>query len=108
MWVIVALASLAALIILALCVPLDVELHLDGNGRPKFGMRLTWLFGLVSREVRRGKKKPEEEKREDKRKLRGRGTIRAVFKILRTRGLPRRIMGLLRDILPWNRMDSLW
>lgn len=102
MWVIIALASLAVILILVLCVPLDVAFHVDVYGRPKFRLRLSWLFGLVGKEVTKEKKKPEEKKRvvEDKQKLRKRrkGT-RAIFEILRTRGLLRQLRGLLRDIL---------
>ena len=59
MWVVITLASLAALIILILCVPLDMVLHVDAYGRPKFHMRLAWLFGLVSKEITKAKRKPE-------------------------------------------------
>ncbi len=102
MWIVIALVSLTAFIILVLCVPLDVVLHMDVHGRPRFGMRLVWLFGLVSREVRREKKKPEAEKGkvEGKQKLRERGEgVRLVFEILQTKGLLSQIIRLLRDVL---------
>jgi len=102
LWIVIALVSLAALIIFVLCVPLDVALHIDVHRKPRFGMRLAWLFGLVSREVRREKKKPEAEKGklEGKRKLRERGeSVRLVFEILRTKGLLSQIIRLLRDVL---------
>ena len=102
MWVIAALASLAVLATLVLCVPLDISIHLDVYGRPKFRVRLTWLFGLVSKEVRGGRKKPEKKKRvvEVKRKLRERGRrARTIFEILRTKGLLRQLRGLLMDVL---------
>ena len=59
MWVAITLASLAIILILALCVPLDVVLHANVYGKPKFQLRLAWLFGLVTREIRKGEKKPE-------------------------------------------------
>jgi len=102
LWVIVTLASLAVILILVLCVPLDLVLHADVYGRPKFRLRLSWLFGLVSKEVTKGKKKPEEKKRviEGKRKPGGkRRRIRVIFEILRTKGLLRQTQGLLRDVL---------
>ena len=91
MWVIAALASLAVLIILVLCVPLNMAFRLDGDGRPRFRMRLVWLFGLVSKEVRKGKKKRKPKKRKIK--------ARTILKILRTRGLLRQVKRLLKDVL---------
>ena len=75
---------------------------MDVHGKPRFSMRIVWLFGMVSREVRREKKKPEEAKGavEDKRKLRERGEdVSLVFEILRTKGLLSQIIRLLRDVL---------
>ena len=60
MWVAVTLSSLAVLIILVLCIPVDVGLYVDVYGRPKFRMRVGWLFGLVRKEIGKGKKKPED------------------------------------------------
>lgn len=101
MWIIATLGGLAGLIILVLCVPLDATLNVDSSGKPKFRARLEWLFGLLSKELGRAKKKPEEkkvvtgEKRKKKRRM-GFGTI---LKILRTKGLPRQIKNLVRDVL---------
>ena len=102
MWVAATLASLAGLIILLLCVPVDMALHIDVYGRPKFRMKLSWLFGLVSKEVRKGKKKPEEKKRvaEGKPKLRKRRVkARTVFEILQTKGLLGQFKCLLKDVI---------
>ena len=102
MWVIVTLASLAGLaglMVLVLCVPLDVALNVDSSGRPRFRVRLEWLFGLMSNELGREKKKPEEKKvvtREKRKKKRGMG-FRTILRILRTRGLLRQINGLVGD-----------
>lgn len=76
--------------------------HMEAYGRPKFRMRLLWLFGLVSKELGKGKRKPEEKERvaEGKPKHRKR-RIRAttILQILRTKGLLRRLGGLLRDTI---------
>ena len=96
MWIVTTLISLAVLIVLALSVPLDVALHMDAHGRPKFSMRLVWLFGLVSKEVR-----PEEKKRVIKGR-RGLGErvrqARAMFEILRIKGLLRQLKSLLKGM----------
>ena len=93
MWVVAALASLAVVIVLVLCIPLDAVLHIDIHGRPKFQIRLAWLFGLVSKEITRAKKKKPKEK-----KRKGRIKARTIFKILRTRGLLGQLRRLLWDI----------
>jgi len=70
-------------------VPLDLVFRTNIDGKPRFSMRLVWLFGLVSQELRRGRKKPEEKRViEHKRKPRDWtwGTI-VTFEVLRTKGL---------------------
>lgn len=99
MWAITVLASLAAIIILLLCMPLDVLLRVDADGKPRFRMRLAWFFGLLSKELRR-EKKPEEEAVERKKKPRDRrADARVIFEVLRTKGLFRRLSRLVRNIL---------
>jgi len=110
LWAVVTLCSLILVITLVLCVPLDVVFDLEVYGRPKFRMRLTWLFGLVSKELRRGRKKPEEEARliEAKRKRRERRiTAGTIFKILRTKGLLRRLKRLVKDVLSCIKVREL-
>ena len=113
MWVLLTLAGLAALLLFLLCVPLELVFDLEVNGRPKFGLRLVWFFGLFSQEVKKGKKKPKEEKGE----VAGRhkpaggkkkgGDIKPVFKILRTRGLLRQVIRFLRRVITSFRIKEL-
>lgn len=110
MWALVTLCSLILVVVLLLCVPLDVVFDLEVYGRPKFRMRLTWLFGLVSKEVGRGRERAEEEARviEEKRKRRERWiTGRTIFKILRTKGLLRRLRRLVKDVLSCTKVREL-
>ena len=102
MWVVAALASLAVvLLILFLLVPVDMALHVDVHGRPKFQLRFSWLFGLIRKEVSGGKKqfaekgKAVEGKRKAMKKAQG---IGSVFKILRSKDLVKKIKNLLKDI----------
>ena len=103
MWVIAVIAGLAALFILVLCVPFGITLRLDVYGRPKLRLKLTWLFGLVRRELSKGKKKPGKEKPEEKKAVlkskpkakRRKGGAKLIFNLLRTRGLPRQIKKLV-------------
>ena len=100
MWVIVAIASLAVLLIFVLCVPLDMVLHTDVYGKPKVRLRFSWLFGLVSKEITEKKEKPVEKRRaaKGKKKRRWRDTG-VIFRILRTRGVLRWLKELLKDVL---------
>ena len=113
MWVLAVLASLAVLITLVLCVPLDLAFHVDVYGRPKFSLRLVWLFGLISPELGKGKKKPEEKKRvvEGKRKppdrRRRAKAVKVIFEILRIKGLLRQLIKLLRDVIGSFRIREL-
>ncbi|MBC8275105.1 MAG: DUF2953 domain-containing protein [Chloroflexi bacterium] len=100
MWAIAALVSLAVLITLLLCVPLDLVFRSNIDGKPRFGMRLIWLFGLVSHELRRGKKRPDEEAAiEHKQKRRDWiWRIGVTFEVLRTKGLLRQFVSLVKRI----------
>ncbi len=85
-------------------------LHMDVHGRPRFRLRLAWLFGLVSKEIGEGKKKPEERRKASEGKptlTERRKRVRTVFKILRTRGLLGQLGSLLRDILGQVRIRKL-
>jgi len=97
LWVIAVLASLTVVIIVVLCVPLDVILHCDVYGRPKFRMRLAWLFGLVSREIRQGEKKPEQKEAVERKRKPG-PKIGDILRVLRTKGLAGKLISLVRSI----------
>jgi hypothetical protein len=99
LWVIIAIASLAVLIFFVLCVPLDMVLRADVYGKPKVRLRFSWLFGLVSKEITGEKEKPVEKRRAAKgRKKRWWGDTRIIFRILRTKGVLRRLKELRKDL----------
>ena len=81
--------------------PLDAALNIDTSVRPKFRLRLVWLFGLISKEIKRGKKKPEEKKKvaKEKPKKKRRIGFRTILRILRTEGLLKQLKELVRDAL---------
>jgi hypothetical protein len=109
LWAIAVLASLAVLITLLLCVPLHLVFQTNLDGKPRFSMRLIWLFGLVSHESRRGKKKPEEEKAtQHKQKQRDWiWRIRVTSEVLRTKGLLRQFISLAKRIRHRIRIKKL-
>ena len=80
--------------------PLDLVFRSNIDGKPRFGMRLIWLFGLVSHELRRGKKRPDEEAAiEHKQKRRDWiWRIGVTFEVLRTKGLLRQFVSLVKRI----------
>ena len=111
MWVVAALASLVVvLLILFLLVPVNMVLHVDVHGRPKFQIRFSWLFGLIRKEVSGGKKKFAEKgkvvegKREARKKA---GGIRNIFEMLRVKGLVKQFKNLLKDIFSSIRVRDL-
>jgi len=93
LWVAVILVSIAAFIAIVLSVPLDLEFRIEVPGKPKFTARLVWLFGLVKKELKRGKKK------EDKKPVNRIEQARAILDILRTKGLLKRLRCLFKGIL---------
>ncbi len=103
MWVIAVLASLVILLIAVLCVPIDMALHVDGHGMPKFRLRLSWLFGLVDKEITGGKKEAEAKRKPGKRSW----GIRDIFEILKTNGLLRQSYGLVKGILSCLRIRNI-
>jgi hypothetical protein len=99
LWVIVALASLAVLLIFALCVPLDMVLHADVHGKLRVRLTFSWLFGLVSKEITEKREKPVEKRRAAKGKeKRWWGDTMVIFRILRTKGVLRQLKELLKDV----------
>ncbi|MFC1942837.1 DUF2953 domain-containing protein [Chloroflexota bacterium] len=100
MLVIIILASLAALVVFFLCVPLNMAFHANVYGKPEVQLRVSWLFGLVNKEITGEKKKAEEKKRLARvKKKRRRGDVRVIFSIMRTGGLLSRIKIFLRGVL---------
>ena len=73
-----------------------MALRMDTEKKPKFSIRLAWLFGLVNTDIIRRKEKPHQQKRKHPNTREG---LITAFYILRTKGLLKRLVKLLRDIL---------
>jgi len=69
---------------------------MDTEKKPKFSIRLAWLFGLLNTDLIRTKEKPRE--REPKHADISED-LTTTFYILRTKGLLKRLFKLLKDIL---------
>ena len=87
------------LLLFVLCVPLDIVIHTDVYGKPKFRLRFSWLFGLVSKEMTGKKEKPEKKRKAAKGKKRHRRQdTRVIFSILKTKGVLRQFQELLKGV----------
>ena len=92
-WLVVALASLIAI----LSIPFDILCHIEVYEKPKFRIRLKWLFGLLKKDIR-AKKKPT--KKKEKGKLgEGRKWLWAAFRIIRIKGMLKELRRLVKGIL---------
>ncbi len=101
MWAVATLTVLTGLIVFILCVPLDIAFRVDTHGKPKLRMTLTWFFGLVSKEMIKEKKSEPKEKMAEVKRLaeKKRKRVGVILKMLRTKGLARRFLRLLKDVL---------
>ena len=107
MWVIIALLSLAVLVILILCVPLDLAFQLNTHGHPKFSVRLLWLFGLVDKDLNLKKGKPEKKTDKGKQKSKDRVSVNTLYQILRTKGFLSQTAHLLKSIFRCLKINEL-
>ena len=100
MWAIAFLVSLAVLVTLLLCVPLHLVFQTNIDGKPRFSMRLIWLFGLFSHELRRGKKRPDQEEVTERKQKQQDWIwrIRVTLEVMRTKGLLGQFVSLAKRI----------
>lgn len=112
--VLLVLAGLAALTAFVLWIPVDVTARLEADGAPRFGVRLRWLFGLVTRELtarRMPREKIEEEPAKAERRKpglrRGWKGIRSLLSLLRTKGLLSRLVRLVKEFFHCFRVNEL-
>jgi hypothetical protein len=101
LWALAALGGLIALVVLLLCVPFDLELQAEVHASPKYRVRWAWFFGLLSREIQTGKKgagkiaaRPTGKGSTLSEQIR---RLKAMIRLLRTKGLLRQIKILLVD-----------
>lgn len=101
MWVIAVLVSLAVLITLVLCIPLELVFRTNIDERPKFSLRLTWLFGLVTGELRQTRKKSEEKRTNEYERKTGDWIqrLRVTFELLQTKGLLNQLSCFIKRII---------
>ena len=99
------LISILASLIFVLVVPIDIELTYNNQAQNKSRTRITWLFGLISFDVKEIKKskfkikttKPLRHK-EKKRKEKTDG-LKSVLVLIQSKGFLRRVIRLIREII---------
>ena len=99
-------AGLVVLGILILSIPVDMAFEVSVPGEPRSRMRIGWLFGLVGKEIKARKPKPVEEVEEEEKKKRD---MRPLFSLMRVKGLPERLLRLVRQMLRrvhFRRLDA--
>ena len=104
MWVVVALCSLAALTVLLLCIPVDLELRLEVYGKATLHLRFEWLFGRVRKTFRTGEgrkapARPKPEKKKTGRPRRAADMGRLLWRLVRQHGLFESVARLFRRLL---------
>lgn len=88
LYIVVGIVLLTVLILL---VPVDVLFDVGTTEGAKPRVRVRWLFGIVSKGIEPGERKPKEK--------RGRKGLKVLLSALRTRGLPGRVLKLVRQLL---------
>jgi len=101
LWAIAVLVSLAILITLVLCIPLELVFRTNIDERPKFSLRLIWLFGLVIRELKQTKKRAEEKTVSEYERKPGDWLQRprVTFELLQTKGLLKQLSCFMKRII---------
>ena len=87
-------AIVVGIIVFFLSVPLDLSLRFEADEKFRFLFRLKWLFGLVKTGSGKRKKEPRR-----KAKKKGGRDWSFLWGLMRTRGLPGKLLRFLRDIL---------
>ena len=108
-WVLVALSSLAGLLVLLLSVPIDLSFSLEGDESFRSRVRIGWLFGLVGKDLGGGEKgkEPKQEKKPRKQGRRSKRSPRPFLAAVRTGGFPRHSLRFARRMLRAIRVREL-
>jgi hypothetical protein len=99
LWAVYIIVGLIALVIIILSIPIEAVIKVDTTEKPKLRLKLTWLFGLVKQDlVRRKEKLPDKEKPE-KEKKKTKPDFGLLLEIIRTEGLLKKAVNLVKDIV---------
>ena len=101
--------GLAVVIILLFCIPLEVTFRIESDGRPEFGARVLWCFGLMRRELATKRKPPAKERRAAARPKpkKWQGRTDTMLQLLRSKGILGQLRRLMIDTLRCLRLKEL-
>jgi len=106
LWIVVAavIGGLILLVVLITAIPLDLAWRLEIYGKPRLSLRWSWLFGLLSREIKARKRAPGKPRPRTPAKRRFHPKkiaegIRTALDYLGIKGLMRQIIRLTGSIL---------
>ena len=101
--------GLAVLILLVFCIPLEMTFRMKAAGRPEFGVRVLWGFGLVRKEFTTKKKPPEKKSRADAKPKSGKQEVRTdtMLQILRSKGILSQLRSLVINTLRCLKLKEL-
>ena len=80
MWIIATVLGILLFFVLLLVIPVDLVFCVEKDVDFKSRVRVRWMFGLIGKDIRGRKRRPEKEKRERKR------NVKPFLAMLRTRG----------------------
>ena len=102
MWIVIVLACLLALFILLLSIPLDIGLRIVAHDNVVASWKITWLYGLLRRELRGGERKPRKQRpkaSEKKSRRDKRGSAGEFVKLALNRKLWGQVFALIKRLL---------
>lgn len=101
MWILATVLGILILLAILLAIPVDLVFSLDKDVGFKSRARVGWLFGLVGRDIRYEKRKP------DKGKRRKAKNIKPLLALIKTRGFLQKLFKFIRDILSRCKVHEL-
>jgi hypothetical protein len=108
-WIIVVsiIGGLIVLGILLLSIPIDLAFQFEFYGQAKFNLRWSWLFGLLSRDVKPGKPKLKPKPRRKFSIWRTLRSIRSASENLWTKGLMTQFFRLIKGVFRQFKIRNL-
>ena len=98
MLILAIVLGLFFLVILLLSIPIDLAFSYASGEESRSKMRVSWLFGLIGKELG-GEKEGREKKPKTRKAKKGRRSFREPLAMFRARGLPRRLILLARRLM---------
>ena len=91
MWVLTTVIGIFLFLVILLAIPVDLIICVEKYSDFKLRVTVRWMFGLMGKEISRGKKEPKKEKKR-------RGSIKPLLAMLKTRGFPGKLFRFIRGV----------